>query len=115
MSFYTIICKYVNTSKIRKIHYENPRKIAEKKSEQASMKSYCMTRLRFLVACLVPFLCMFSITLVQTNIIFAMDGMINHTYVDWPQPELRRHIHSVDHVDVCTSVSMIYFLCLIIF
>ena len=37
---------------------------------------------RFLVAGAIPFLCVFSQTLLQYNIIFALGGMVNHTLAD---------------------------------
>ena len=39
------------------------------------------TRVRFSLGFLM-FLCIFSKNLIYTNVLFALDGMINHTYVD---------------------------------
>ncbi len=39
-------------------------------------------RRRFLLACVVPFACVFGATLLRSNALFALDGMINHTAVD---------------------------------
>jgi hypothetical protein len=39
-------------------------------------------RRRFLLACAVPFACVFGATLLRSNAMFALDGMINHTAVD---------------------------------
>ena len=63
---------------------------------------------RFLIACLIPFLCMFAITLAQTNAIFALDGMINHTAVDqklWEKSTNRQHVPRIDHRDTCLDVT----------
>ena len=38
---------------------------------------------RWFLAGLISFVCVFSQTLIQTNALFALDGMINHTAVDW--------------------------------
>ena len=43
---------------------------------------------RFLVAGAIPFLCVFSQTLLQYNIIFALGGMVNHTLADWEEWKL---------------------------
>ena len=43
---------------------------------------------RFLVAGAIPFLCVFSQTLLQYNIIFALGGMVNHTLADWEEWQL---------------------------
>ena len=40
---------------------------------------------RFLVAGVIPFMCIFSQTLLQYNIIFALGGMVNHTLADWEE------------------------------
>ena len=40
---------------------------------------------RFLIAGIIPFLCVFSQTLLQYNIIFALGGMVNHTLADWEE------------------------------
>ena len=50
-------------------------------------------------------------TMIRTNIAYALDGMINHTSVDWPPPNKREHIHGIDHVDTCVLV----FLTLVLF
>ena len=39
-------------------------------------------RLRFLVAGLIPFLCIFNATILQYKIIFALGGMVNHTMIE---------------------------------
>ncbi|XP_023334822.1 uncharacterized transporter slc-17.3 isoform X3 [Eurytemora carolleeae] len=61
-------------------------------------------RNRFWLACLVPFLCLVSVTMIRNNIAYALDGMINHTAVDWPPPGQRKHFHGIDHVDTCVMV-----------
>jgi len=40
---------------------------------------------RFLIAGTIPFLCVFSQTLLQYNIIFALGGMVNHTLAEWEE------------------------------
>jgi len=40
---------------------------------------------RFVIAGTIPFLCVFSQTLLQYNIIFALGGMVNHTLADWEE------------------------------
>ena len=57
---------------------------------------------RFLLAGFIPFLCVFAFTLLQTNAIFALDGMVNHTAVDWIDPG-KSHSHE-DHYDTCIDV-----------
>ena len=39
-------------------------------------------RLRFLVAGLIPFMCIFNATILQYKIIFALGGMVNHTMIE---------------------------------
>ena len=62
---------------------------------------------RFILACLIPFISIFSKTLIETNAVFALDGMVNHTAVDRPDPQFRPHMHSIDHADVCVKVNIL--------
>jgi len=43
--------------------------------------------------------------MIRNNIAYALDGMINHTAVDWPPPGQRKHFHGIDHVDTCVMVT----------
>lgn len=43
--------------------------------------------------------------MIRNNIAYALDGMINHTAVDWPSPGQRKHFHGIDHVDTCVMVT----------
>ena len=70
------------------------------------MKNLLENKRRLCVAGFIPFLCVFSITLIQTNVVFALDGMINHTAIDWARPKQREHFHSIDHINTCIQVKM---------
>ena len=48
-----------------------------------NFKAFCLKpRLRFFVAGLIPFLCIFNATILQYKIIFALGGMVNHTLIE---------------------------------
>ena len=45
------------------------------------------TKMRFIFAGAIPFLCIFCQTLLQYNAMFALGGMVNHTLADWETME----------------------------
>jgi hypothetical protein len=57
-------------------------------------------RRRFLLACAVPFACVFGATLLRGNAMFALDGMINHTAVDMV------NINNVKKEDAAVNVTI---------
>ena len=59
-------------------------------------------RLRFFVAGLIPFLCIFNATILQYKIIFALGGMVNHTLIDNPE-NLKNTTLNVDFPGTCIS------------
>ena len=89
----------------------------EKIRKSFKIKKMIVNKRRLLIAGFIPFMCVFSITLIQTNIIFALDGMINHTAIDWARPKLREHFHSIDHINTCIQVYyfLFYFFKMLIF
>ena len=59
-------------------------------------------RLRFFVAGLIPFLCIFNATILQYKIIFALGGMVNHMLIDNPE-NVKNTTLNVDFPRTCIS------------
>ena len=67
-------------------------------------------RRRFLLACVVPFACVFGTTLLRSNAMFALDGMINHTAVDVFNNNYNKQAAVAANTtssDTCIAVSMV--------
>ena len=67
------------------------------------LKMFCgKPRLRFLVAGLIPFLCIFNATILQYKIIFALGGMVNHTMIE-NAGNLKNTTFDVDFPGTCIA------------